>query len=207
MRQCVDDYDSDARCRDMLNDFMEHTSMKALVMLGRILQAYRKGVLRHVVLAQKPIHDHMNVSQLDVVMRIMALKSQLGISQDNFDNILKFFGSLLPDGHNLPCNMYESQKLLRVLKMTYEQIHIYPKGCVLFRKDHVDAKYCPKCESSKYCPKCESQGMRQPRSSSGFLPSVAHGESIRRVFCGFCCVPPTHGEPKDFGNASRIART
>jgi hypothetical protein len=25
-----------------------------------------------------------------------------------------------------------------------------PKGCVLFRKEHKDAKYCPKCKSSRY---------------------------------------------------------
>ena len=52
----------------------------------------------------------------------MALKSQLGISRDSFDNMLTVFGSLLPGGHNLPRNMYESQKLLRALKMPYEQM-------------------------------------------------------------------------------------
>ena len=47
-------------------------------------------------------------------------------------------------------NMYEAQKLLRALKMPYEQIHVCPKGCILFRKEHAEAKYCPKCESSRF---------------------------------------------------------
>jgi hypothetical protein len=34
--------------------------------------------------------------------------------------------------------------------MTYEQIHACPKGCVLFRKEHIEAKYCPKFKSSRF---------------------------------------------------------
>jgi hypothetical protein len=43
-----------------------------------------------------------------------------------------------------------TQKLLRALKMTYEQIHACPKDCVLFRKEYTEAKYCPKCKSSRF---------------------------------------------------------
>ena len=46
--------------------------------------------------------------------------------------------------------MYEAQKLLHALKMEYEQIHACPKGCVLFRKECAEAKYCPKCKSSRF---------------------------------------------------------
>jgi hypothetical protein len=31
-----------------------------------------------------------------------------------------------------------------------EQIHACPKGCVLFRKEYAEAKYCPKCKSSRF---------------------------------------------------------
>jgi hypothetical protein len=64
--------------------------------------------------------------------------------------MLTVIGSLLPDGHILPKSMYESQKLLRALKMLYDQIYVCPKGGVLFRKEHKDANYCPKCKSSRY---------------------------------------------------------
>ena len=78
----------------------------------------------------------------------MGLKSELNLSREGFDKMLVVIGTLLPEGHILPKSMYESQKLLRALKMLYEQIHACPKGCVLLWKEHVDAKYCPKCESS-----------------------------------------------------------
>ena len=61
----------------------------------------------------------------------MALKCKFGISQGNFDEMVVVFGSLLPKGHNLPRNMYESQKMLRVLKMTYELIDACTNGCIL----------------------------------------------------------------------------
>jgi hypothetical protein len=53
----------------------------------------------------------------------MALKLQCGMSRDNFDSLLAVVASLLPEGHVLPKNLYESQKLLRALKMPYEPIH------------------------------------------------------------------------------------
>jgi len=91
----------------------------------------------------------------------MALKCQLGISRDGFDDLLTIFGSLLPAGHNLPRNLYEAQKLLRALKMPYEQIHACPNGCILFRKDHADAKYCPKCKSFRYLEVDSGDGQKR----------------------------------------------
>jgi hypothetical protein len=73
----------------------------------------------------------------------MGLKSELNLSQEGFNKMLAVIGSLLSEGHILPKSMYESHKVLRALKMSYEQIHVCPKGCILFRKEHKDAKYCP----------------------------------------------------------------
>ena len=78
--------------------------------------------------------------------------------QDYFDSMLAVFGTLLPADHTLPKNMYESVKLLKALKMPYEQIHTCENGCVLFRKEHAEAKYCPKCKSSRYVEVESSDG-------------------------------------------------
>jgi hypothetical protein len=50
----------------------------------------------------------------------MALKFELSLSRDGFDYILTVIGSLLLEGHILPKSVYESQKLLHTLKMSYE---------------------------------------------------------------------------------------
>jgi hypothetical protein len=111
--------------------------------------------------AQKPLHGMTKVSQLDAIGRVMAFKSQYSMSRDAFDGLLTVIGSLLPDDHVLPKSMYEAQKLLRALKMTYEQIHACPKGCVLFRKEYAEAKYCPKCKSSRFMKVDSSDGQKR----------------------------------------------
>jgi uncharacterized Zn finger protein (UPF0148 family) len=70
-------------------------------------------------------------------------------------------GGLLPEGHHLLSNLYESTRLLRALKMLYDQIQCCPKGCVLFRKEHKDAKYCPKCQSYRYVEVDKGDGMKE----------------------------------------------
>ena len=143
MRPHVEDYDVDAGVADMLNDYHE-----AQFAEGRTEEeepeATAKAFYGMFAAAQKPLHDQTKVSQLDAIGRIMALKSQYSLSRDAFDGMLTVIGSLLPEGHLLPKSMHESQKLLRALKMLYEQIHACPKGCVLFRKEHEHAKFCPK---------------------------------------------------------------
>ena len=151
VRQRIEEYDSNAGCGDMLDDFHQAHFDEGPSHVGEEPpEPTAKAYYDMLSSAQKPFHDHTDVSQLDAVGRLLALKCQLGISRDGFDDMLTVFGSLLPADHNLPRNMYESQKLLRALKMPYEQIHVCPKGCVLFRKEHVDEKYCPKCKSSRF---------------------------------------------------------
>jgi hypothetical protein len=87
---------------------------------------------------------------MDAIVRIMALKSQYSLSRDTFDGILTFIGRLLLEDHVLRKSMYEVQKLLCALKMTYEQIHACLKRCVLFRKEYMKAKNYLKCKSSRF---------------------------------------------------------
>jgi hypothetical protein len=82
-------------------------------------------------------------------------------------------GSLLLEDHILPKSMYEAHKLLRALKMTYEKIHACPKGCVLFRKEYAEAKYCPKCKSSRFI---------EVDSSDGYMKQLNITMTILRLF-------------------------
>jgi hypothetical protein len=75
--------------------------------------------------------------------------------------LLTVIGSLLPEGHILPKSIYEAQKLLRALKMTYEQIHACPKGYVLFRKEYAEAKYYLKCKLSRFMEIDSSDGQKR----------------------------------------------
>ena len=80
----------------------------------------------------------------------MALKAQFNLGRECYDAMMTVFGRFLPKGHVLPPNLYQSDKILRALKMPYEKIHACEKGCVLFRLQHADLNYCPICKSSRY---------------------------------------------------------
>ena len=160
VRQRIEEHDADAGVADMLDDFHE-----AHFDEGRREEeepeATAKAYYDMLAAAQQPLHGHTKVSQLDAIGRLMALKSQFTLSRDAFDVMLQVIGSMLPEGHILPKSMYEAQKLLRALKMPYEQIHACPKGCILFRKEHAEAKYCPKCESSRFVEVDSGDGQKR----------------------------------------------
>jgi uncharacterized Zn finger protein (UPF0148 family) len=75
--------------------------------------------------------------------------------------------------------------------MSYEQIHCCPKGCVLFRKDHKDAKYCPKCKSSRYVEVDKGDGQKEqleiphesPTAPSDHTkaPTAIHDRGVRET--------------------------
>jgi hypothetical protein len=69
----------------------------------------------------------------------MGLKAELNLSREGFDEMLAVFGTKLLEKHTLPTNLYEAEKLLHMLKMPYDKIHVCSKGCILFRKEHKDA--------------------------------------------------------------------
>jgi hypothetical protein len=147
VRPRVEDYEGDAGVGDLLDDF--HEAQFAEGHTEEEMEAIAKAFYDMMSSTQKPLHGHTTVSQLDAIGRVMAFKFQFSLSREAYDGMLAIIASLLPEGHILPKSMYESQKLLRALKMPYEQIHACPKGCILLRKEHVEAKYCPKCESSR----------------------------------------------------------
>src|SRR6185436_4143227 len=160
VRQRIEEHDTNAGVADMLDDFHE-----AHFDEGRREEeepeATAKAYYDMLAAALQPLHSHIKVSQLDAIGRLMAVKSQFTLSRDAFDVMLQVIGSMLPEGHILPKSMYEAQKLLRALKMPYEQIHAYPKGCILFRKEHVEAKYCPKCEFSRFVEVDSGDGQKR----------------------------------------------
>jgi hypothetical protein len=83
------------------------------------------------------------------------------MSRDAINGMLTVIGSMLPEDHVLPKSMYEAHKLLRALKMTYEQIHACPKGYVLFRKEYAEAKYSPKCKSYRFMEVDSGDGQKR----------------------------------------------
>jgi len=160
VRPLLEEYDADAGMADMMADFHEARFVEGMEVEDDPEET-AKAFYTMMEAAQKPLHEKTMVSQLDAISRLIALKSQLGISRDGFDLVLTVLGKLLPDPHTLPKNTYESQRLLRALKMPYEGIQACPKGCVLFRGDHEKATHCPKCKASRFVEVEGSDGKKK----------------------------------------------
>jgi uncharacterized Zn finger protein (UPF0148 family) len=98
--------------------------------------------------------------------------------------MLAVFDTMLLNDHMLPKNMYESVKLLRALKMSYESIHACLNGCVLFRgKELEGATHCPKCKASRYVEVDVSDGKKEqskiPEMVVQYLPLTPR---LQRMF-------------------------
>ena len=72
--------------------------------------------------SKRPLHEHTELCQLDAIAQVMALKAQFNLGIECYDAMMTLFGRFLPKGHVMPANLYQSDKILRVLKMPYEKI-------------------------------------------------------------------------------------
>ena len=142
LRRCTDDYGTGIE--DMVNDFDDARNK------DEQMEESAKAFYAMLESSKRPLHEHTKISQLDAIAQVMALKAQFNIGRDLFDSVMTLFGRFLPEGHIMPSNLYESDKILSALKMPYEQIHACEKGCALFRKEYADETYCPFCKSSRY---------------------------------------------------------
>ena len=181
VRPRLEPFNDDAGVADMLDD--THQAQFAEGRDKEDMEANVEAFYKMLESASKPLHEHTTISQLDGIGRVIGLKAELNMSREGFDKMLTVFATMLPKDHILPPNLYESEKLLRALKMPYDKIHCCPKGCVLFRKEHENAKYCPKCGASRYLEAVSGDGQKVqltiPARVLRHLPFMAR---IQRLF-------------------------
>lgn len=137
----------------MLDDLINTHAPKTPVTEEEAREEEEQSALKFyetLVGAPKPLHGHTKITQLDAIACLMAIKSQFSPSRSAFETFLTDIGTLLLEDYILPKNIYESNKIIRALKMPHEHINVCPKGCMLFRKEHADAMYYVKCNSSRY---------------------------------------------------------
>ena len=133
--------------------------------------------------SKRPLHEQTELCQLDAIAQVMALKAQFNLGRECYDAMMTIFGRFLPKGHVLPANLYQSEKILRVLKMPYEKIHACENGCALFRLEYAALNYCPICNSSRYIVVDNGMGEKNqtkiPISVLRYLPIVPR---LQRLF-------------------------
>jgi hypothetical protein len=100
--------------------------------------------------SEEPLHEHIKVTVLAFMTRLMAIKSKFTLSHNCYNMILSLIGDILPANHKMPKDVYQSRKLLSGLGMDYKKIDVCPNNCMLFWKNDIDLKKCRKCQESRF---------------------------------------------------------
>jgi hypothetical protein len=87
---------------------------------------------RLLATADEKAHDGTNVTVLQAVTRLMAMKSKYNFSNQCYNDIVKLIIDLIPRKHNMPKDLYQSKKIVSGLGMNYEKIDVREKNCMLF---------------------------------------------------------------------------
>jgi hypothetical protein len=67
--------------------------------------------------SKEPLHEHMKVTLLAFVTRLMAIMSKFFFSNNCYNELLKLIGDVLPNPNKLPKDMYHSKKHVKGLGM------------------------------------------------------------------------------------------
>ena len=84
------------------------------------MEEYAKAFQEMLESSQCPLHEHTELCQMDAITQVMALKAQFNLGRECYDAMMTLFGRFLPKGHVMPANLYQSNKILRELKMPYD---------------------------------------------------------------------------------------
>jgi hypothetical protein len=95
------------------------------------------------------MHDGTELIVLQVVTRLMGIKSNYNFSNQCYNDIMKLI-DLIPAKHNMPKDLYQSKKIVASLGMNYEKIDVCERNCMLFWKQHKYDTECMHGGRSKY---------------------------------------------------------
>jgi hypothetical protein len=88
--------------------------------------------------ADEKVHDGTDVTVLQAVTRLTAMKSKYNFSNQCYNDIIKLIIDLISMMHNMLKDLYQSKKIVSGLGINYEKINVCEKNCILFWKEHKD---------------------------------------------------------------------
>jgi hypothetical protein len=82
---------------------------------------------RLLAASDEKVHDGTNLTILQVVMHLMAVKSKYDFLNQCYNDNMKFIIDPIPMKHNMPKDLYQSKKIIVGLSMNYEKIDVCEK--------------------------------------------------------------------------------
>ncbi|CAH1440680.1 unnamed protein product [Lactuca virosa] len=97
---------------------------------------------------ETPLYSGSKFMKLDVVLRLINLKSTNGWSDKSFTSLLEVLHDILPEDNELPISTYQAKKLMCPMGLKVERIHACPNNCMLYRKEFENKHNCVFCGAS-----------------------------------------------------------
>jgi hypothetical protein len=82
--------------------------------------------------SEDPLHEHTEVTLLDFITRMMAIKSKYLFSNNCYNDLVKLISDILLKPHKVPKDMYQSKKMMSALGLKHEKINVCPDNYMLF---------------------------------------------------------------------------
>ena len=83
--------------------------------------------------SDEPLWDGCtNHSKLSVVAQVFTIKSDHGLSEVNYDKIMEWTRSILPEGNKLKENFYAAKSMMKPLGLGYQKIDMCPNFCMIY---------------------------------------------------------------------------
>jgi hypothetical protein len=113
---------------------------------------------RLLAASDEKVHDGTELTVLQVVTRLMGMKSKYNFSNQCYNDIVRLIIDLIPVKHNMPKDLYQSKKIVTGLGMNYEKIDVCERNCMLFWKEHKYNTECMHCGRLKYVKVANKDG-------------------------------------------------
>jgi hypothetical protein len=91
-----------------------------------------------------------DISKLCVVTELLNLKADYHLQQSYVNRIISIMKKTLPTNNKLPKDFYRCKKMVKMLEMAYEKIHVCPNNCMLYYGPNRDKTMCDDCNYPRY---------------------------------------------------------
>jgi hypothetical protein len=101
--------------------------------------------------ATTPLYKGCSISMLSTTLLLLNLTNVHGVTHTFMGELFSLLQKeLLPKNNKMLISSYEAHKLIKSLSLTYDSIHAYANGCVVFWKKYKHNHVCPKCNTSRF---------------------------------------------------------
>jgi hypothetical protein len=107
--------------------------------------------------SEAKVHEGTSVSVLQVVTRLMAMKSKYTFSYNCYNDFVKLIIDISPPYHSILNDLYHCKKLVADLGMNYQKIDTC-KDNYMFWKEHENTTHCIHCSKSRYAVVLDEDG-------------------------------------------------